>query len=56
MPEDVINGLEQLYKLNWRKNSTKAIIHIADAPCHGSDYSDLDDVFKNGDMWGRSLV
>jgi hypothetical protein len=36
--EDIMPGLDQVFKLKWKPHSTKVLIHIADAPCHGSAY------------------
>ena len=55
-PEDVISGIEELQKLNWREYATKVIIHVADAPCHGSKYHDEHDSYGGGDYKGRSLL
>jgi len=53
--EDVNGGLQKaIYALDW-KNPTKTIIHIADAPCHGTkfhnveeEYDGYDDNYPNG--------
>jgi len=36
-PEDIAGGLDQVLKLDWECN-TRLLIHVADAPCHGSSY------------------
>ncbi len=36
--EDVANGLAALSSLPWTPSSTKLLVHIADAPCHGDAY------------------
>lgn len=33
-PEDVVGGLLQLRALSW-EGSTRVVVHVADAPCHG---------------------
>eukprot|EP00117_Sycon_ciliatum_P020060 scpid33183/ scgid3183/ Alpha-protein kinase vwkA; von Willebrand factor A alpha-kinase len=52
--EDVMIGFDAVTtKLQWRKDVTKLLIHIADAPCHGSDYhDDANDKYPNGDPDG----
>ena len=37
-PEDVAGALKKALSLNW-KGDTRIIIHIADAPAHGSEYN-----------------
>lgn len=37
-PEDVAGGLKKALSLTW-KGDTRIIIHIADAPAHGSEYN-----------------
>ncbi|CAF0748197.1 unnamed protein product [Adineta ricciae] len=55
--EDVFSGLETVAKLNW-ENPNRILIHICDAPCHGTDYHDLkratDDKYPNGDPNNRT--
>ena len=48
-PEDVLGGLSQVLKLDW-KQSTRQLIHIADAPPHGTDLHDLGSL---GDSYSR---
>lgn len=57
-PEDVFGGLEQLSKLEWRTTPAgcRQIYHIADAPCHGTQYHDLLDDYPSGDPNGRDLA
>ena len=38
--EDVFGGFQKAIKLNW-SSQTRCLIHIADAPCHGSRFHDL---------------
>merc|ERR1711871_1151308 len=33
IPEDVVGGLQEVLKLEW-KGGTRILIHFADAPCH----------------------
>ena len=37
-PEDVAGALKKALSLTW-KGDTRIIIHIADAPAHGSEYN-----------------
>jgi len=37
-PEDVAGALKKALSLTW-KGDTRIIIHIADAPAHGAEYS-----------------
>jgi hypothetical protein len=50
-PEDVMGGLEEILKLEWR-SATKMLIHIADAPCHGSRFHSMGDDYPAGDPRG----
>merc|ERR1712137_360049 len=53
-PEDVVGGLRHVVDRDWVA-STRVVIHIADAPCHGSVYHDgLGDNYPNGDPSGES--
>jgi len=46
-PEDLLGGLDQALRLEWKSHS-KVIILIADAPCHGGvEYHDLDESSHN---------
>ena len=38
VPEDVAGALKKALSLTW-KGDTRIIIHIADAPAHGSEYN-----------------
>ena len=40
MPEDILGGIQQALNATW-KQQTRCIIHIADAPPHGSSNHDL---------------
>jgi hypothetical protein len=41
--------------MKWR-SKIKIIVHIADAPCHGTKYHSLNgDRFKEGDKLGRNI-
>uniref|UniRef100_A0A914CDW0 Alpha-type protein kinase domain-containing protein n=1 Tax=Acrobeloides nanus TaxID=290746 RepID=A0A914CDW0_9BILA len=54
-PEDVFGGLTEMLKLNWASQSgTKVTFHIADYPCHGREFHDLDDSYPSGDPNGRT--
>jgi len=50
-PEDVAGGLSEVLKLKWEA-STRLVIHIADAPAHGTKYCDSNDNFPDGDPNG----
>lgn len=47
-PED-INGAFQktLFAMDW-KNPVRLVVHIADAPCHGTDFHSCDDSYPKG--------
>jgi len=49
-----VGGLRHVVDRDWVA-STRVVIHIADAPCHGSVYHDgLGDNYPNGDPSGES--
>lgn len=52
--EDIMGGLKCVFeKLSWRQTAVKVLIHIADAPCHGSMYHDgVNDSYTGGDKYG----
>ncbi len=54
--EDVFGGLEQVPKLEW-KNKSRVLLHICDAPCHGSKFHDLNisDDHPKGDPKGLKI-
>ncbi|EGC34842.1 hypothetical protein DICPUDRAFT_34378 [Dictyostelium purpureum] len=54
-PEDVFGGMDLIKTVPWRLNSTRVVIHIADAPCHGSEYHDFRDDHPDGDPNGILL-
>ena len=39
-PEDVAGGLRALQSLDWRKGAVRLVVHIGDAPGHGTNYHD----------------
>ena len=42
-PEAVLDGLNSAFNdISWREKSTKFLVHILDAPCHGKKYHNLD--------------
>ena len=42
-PEAVIDGLNAILSdISWREKSTKFLVHILDAPCHGKKYNNLE--------------
>ncbi|XP_019852957.1 PREDICTED: alpha-protein kinase vwkA-like [Amphimedon queenslandica] len=52
-PEDIMGALKvTLSNLSWRPSATKVLMHIADAPCHGTQYHSGDDDYPNGDPAG----
>ncbi|KYQ89471.1 protein serine/threonine kinase [Tieghemostelium lacteum] len=55
-PEDVFGGMNLMKSMNWRTDSTRVVIHIADAPCHGSEYHSMQDSHASGDPNGIRLV
>jgi hypothetical protein len=50
-PEDIAGAFDKIAEMEW-KSRTKLIIHIADAPCHGSQYHGLGDSYPAGDPHG----
>jgi hypothetical protein len=50
-PEDIAGGLNLAKKLSWQASS-RLLILIADAPCHGTKYHDCDDSYPSGDPTG----
>lgn len=50
-PEDIAGGLKSVIELEWR-SATRILVHIGDAPCHGSKYHDLKDDYPSGDPNG----
>ena len=55
-PEDIMGALKvTLSTLSWRPGVDKVLIHIADSPCHGTQYHDGGgDTYPNGDPAGIS--
>jgi hypothetical protein len=56
-PEDVAGGLNAVLDLSWIA-STRLVIHIADAPCHGTAYhgGKFRDDYPDGDPLGLVCV
>jgi serine/threonine-protein phosphatase PP1 catalytic subunit len=54
IPEDVLGGLEQTLNLEWGIGgaATRVLIHIGDAPCHGTRYHDSS-IFRHKDNYPR---
>eukprot|EP01127_Copromyxa_protea_P017563 TRINITY_DN5375_c0_g1_i1.p1 TRINITY_DN5375_c0_g1~~TRINITY_DN5375_c0_g1_i1.p1 ORF type:complete len:433 (+),score=61.89 TRINITY_DN5375_c0_g1_i1:58-1356(+) len=50
-PEDVAGAFQEVVQLPWN-STTRLVIHIADAPCHGTQYHSCDDHHPNGDPHG----
>eukprot|EP01052_Picozoa_sp_SAG31_P019513 SAG31_NODE_1426_length_8393_cov_3.363275_2_plen_812_part_00 len=54
-PEDVAGAFQEALGLDWRADATKLLIHIADAPCHGTKYHgecQMGDSYPEGDPNG----
>jgi hypothetical protein len=47
-PEDVAGGLARAGGLAWR-HRTRLMVHVADAPCHGTKYHSCQDDYPEGD-------
>jgi hypothetical protein len=45
-PEDVAGGLAQCANLSWRYR-TRLLVHVADAPCHGTKYHPWRGAYKD---------
>ncbi|KAG0605400.1 hypothetical protein M758_9G056100 [Ceratodon purpureus] len=55
--EDVFSGLERVARLSW-KSRTRVLVHIGDAPCHGSEFhsgGSITDEYSAGDKKGRNI-
>jgi 60 kDa SS-A/Ro ribonucleoprotein len=55
-PEDVAGAFAECLKLSWREGAAKLMVHIADAPCHGTRFhgkSQLGDSYPRGDPGGK---
>ena len=56
--EDVFSGLERVGRLSW-KSRTRVLVHIGDAPCHGSEFHSggtSNDKYLAGDKKGRNIA
>ncbi|EFA77644.1 protein serine/threonine kinase [Heterostelium album PN500] len=53
--EDMFGGMNLIKLMGWRKDSTRIVIHLADAPCHGEEYHDKPDNYPDGDPNGITL-
>ena len=53
-PEDVHGGLERALRLDWGVGGsmTRVLVHVADAPCHGTRYHACADSYPGGDPHG----
>ncbi|KAF2078687.1 hypothetical protein CYY_000058 [Polysphondylium violaceum] len=49
--EDIAGALNQAYNLSWGYDSVKLIVHVADAPCHGSKYYNFNVVDREVDEY-----
>ncbi|KAN0033496.1 hypothetical protein ACTA71_007183 [Dictyostelium dimigraforme] len=52
LPEDIAGALLQVKNLSWQSDTTKLIVHVGDAPCHGKKYHTLNDKYPDGDPSG----
>ena len=53
--EDVFGGIDEALKLRW-EFPTRIVVHFADAPCHGREFSDgYPDNYPDGDPNGLSI-
>eukprot|EP01127_Copromyxa_protea_P014418 TRINITY_DN4008_c0_g1_i2.p1 TRINITY_DN4008_c0_g1~~TRINITY_DN4008_c0_g1_i2.p1 ORF type:complete len:543 (-),score=111.67 TRINITY_DN4008_c0_g1_i2:121-1749(-) len=50
-PEDVAGAFKEVVSLPW-VSTTRLVIHLADAPCHGLKYHSCDDSYPDGDPQG----
>jgi hypothetical protein len=55
--EDVAGGLSELLHLEWKEDYTKLVVHLADAPPHGTSWHEpwVSDNYPNGDPGGIDL-
>lgn len=53
--EDVAGALEKVLELDWKENTVKLVLWVADAPAHGNNYHLLNvgDKYPRGDPNGR---
>jgi len=51
----VLDGLDDVCKLPWRKDSAKYVFHIADAPPHGRQYVSGGDTYPDGCPCGKTI-
>lgn len=50
-PEDIVGGFQKALDLSW-VSSSRIVMHIADAPCHGKRYHNMHDDYPSGDPSG----
>lgn len=58
LPEDVAAGLHRATRMDWSARA-RVLFHIADAPCHGTDFHDLGsdrDDYPNGGANARRIA
>jgi hypothetical protein len=53
--EDVFGALKVAETMDWQ-SSTRILYHVADAPCHGREFHDMDDNYPHGDPHGLKAV
>ena len=51
-PEDIFGGFQKVLSLTWTAPTTRVVMHIADAPCHGSRFHSMHDDYPAGDPHG----
>lgn len=44
-PEDIFGGFQKMLELDWKEGGINLLFHIADCPCHGTKFHDLEDSF-----------
>ena len=56
--EDVAGGVHALHQLAWDKDVVQHVVHLADAPPHGSTFHEpwVGDDFPSGDPSGKDLT
>ena len=52
-PEDIVGGFQKTLNLSWQ-SSSRIVMHVADAPCHGTQYHSMHDDYPSGDPTGIS--
>lgn len=47
-PEDIAGAFDHALKQEWQAKSRYCVL-VADAPCHGKKYHNVDDSYPDGD-------